>query len=299
MQKNTSVIVKELRTLEEAEECEDLQIKIWPITTNNVGFCIPIHMLVSQMDIGGLVLGAYVENQLVAFIYSVQALGDNGKPYHYSCIAGAHPDYRHQGIMETLKRKHAEIAQQQNMEKIVWTFDPLQGPNGNLNIRKLGGIVREYKINYYGNRAGGSTQNVGIPSDRFVLEWYVNSERVKKRLAGLGDTPSIDFSDREKWPLANLVEVDERNLQAIKEYDLNLSASHLLIEIPRNFEAIRKQKLRNDLDMQWRLKTREIFSVYLTKRFTVVDFVSQGHRENRRNFYLLENDFAGVSKTTK
>ena len=60
---------------------------------------------------------------------------------------------------------------------MVWTFDPLQSQNAYLNIVKLGGVVRQYKVSYYGNYSTSALHR-GLDTDRLLVEWWVNSPRV-------------------------------------------------------------------------------------------------------------------------
>jgi predicted GNAT superfamily acetyltransferase len=58
-----------------------------------------------------------------------------------------------------------------------WTFDPLEIKNAYLNIEKLGAIARRYNVNQYGITS--SPLQGGLPSDRLVAEWWMNSKRVE------------------------------------------------------------------------------------------------------------------------
>jgi predicted GNAT superfamily acetyltransferase len=287
MLKPIPITIRELSTLAEAEECEDLQLKIWPPHQGTVGFCIPIHLLVSQRDIGGVVLGAYVEERIIGFIYAVPAHDRAGRPYHYSCLAGVHPEFQHGGVMERLKWRHADIALAQNIKQIRWTYDPLQGANANLNIKKLGGIVKDYKINYYGIRAGGSPQNYGMPSDRFVVEWNISGHGISAPHIP-ASLRHVDLLNSHECSLANTVLLDETGLPFIKDFVLDLSSRQVLVEIPDNFARIRRHTSKGNLDIEWRLKTREIFTNYLKLGYTVIGFFSENEDDRRRSFYLLE-----------
>ncbi|GAB4577741.1 MAG: hypothetical protein Fur0022_04720 [Anaerolineales bacterium] len=270
-----SITVRSLQTLEDAEACEDVQVAIWPSHPGSAGFSIPIHMLMAQMELSGAVLGAWEGEKMVGFLYGSKELDAEGRLYHYSWLAGVLPAYRHQKIMEQLKYAHAEIARAQGAYKIAWTYDPLQGANANLNIHKLGGIARTYYINRYGFRAGGSPQNFGMPSDRFLLEWFVDGRVIRP-----------EIPPRQEMPLANLVDVDDRG-QVIREVTLDLTAPYLLVEIPSSFEALRVQARGTGLDVDWRMKTRALFLSYFGRGYRVVDFLSENAGARRRNFYVL------------
>jgi len=63
-----------------------------------------------------------------------------------------------------------------------WTFDPLEMKNAYLNPHKLGAIARRYEENFYG--ASSSRLQAGLPTDRLVAEWELDSPRVEAVLEG-------------------------------------------------------------------------------------------------------------------
>ncbi len=274
------ISIRPLQTIEDAEACEDLQVSIWPSHPDSAGFSIPIHMLTAQMELSGAVIGAWEGEKMVGFLYGSKELDEAGRLYHYSWLAGVLPESRHHKVMEHLKYAHADLARAQGAYKIAWTYDPLQGANANLNIHKLGGMARTYYLNRYGIRAGGSPQNIGMPADRFLLEWFLDGSVVRPdlSLADLLDLPNCRI---------NRVEVNEHGLPVMRDYDLRLDQPHLLVEIPASFETLRAHPQVTGLDVEWRMKTREIFLHYFGQGYRVVDFLSEQEERQRRNFYLL------------
>jgi predicted GNAT superfamily acetyltransferase len=63
-----------------------------------------------------------------------------------------------------------------------WTFDPLEIKNSFLNIHKLGALVCAYRVNFYG--VSSSRLQGGLPTDRLVAEWSLDSPRVEAILHG-------------------------------------------------------------------------------------------------------------------
>jgi len=80
-----------------------------------------------------------------------------------------------------LKLMQREDALARGIELIEWTFDPLEIKNACLNIEKLGAVARRYNINQYGITS--SPLQGGLPSDRLIAEWWLNSKRVERLLA--------------------------------------------------------------------------------------------------------------------
>ena len=66
---------------------------------------------------------------------------------------------------------------------IVWTFDPLELRNAHFNLNRLGAICREYLPNLYGVTT--SPLHRGLPTDRLVVEWQLDSARVVAAIGGL------------------------------------------------------------------------------------------------------------------
>ena len=72
---------------------------------------------------------------------------------------------------------------------IEWTFDPLEIKNAYLNVEKLGAIARRYTVNQYGITS--SPLQGGLPTDRLVAEWWLNSKRVESLLQ-TGKKPHLE-----------------------------------------------------------------------------------------------------------
>ena len=58
-----------------------------------------------------------------------------------------------------------------------WTFDPLEIKNAFLNIHRLGATACEYRVNFYG--VSSSRLQGGLPTDRLLAEWELDSPRVE------------------------------------------------------------------------------------------------------------------------
>jgi predicted GNAT superfamily acetyltransferase len=63
-----------------------------------------------------------------------------------------------------------------------WAFDPLEIKNAFLNIHKLGATAGRYEVNFYG--VSSSRLSGGLPTDRLVAEWQLDSPRVQAILEG-------------------------------------------------------------------------------------------------------------------
>ncbi len=191
------MIIRLLDTAKDLTAVESLQCLVWPGNDLEI---VPVHMLLAIVHGGGLAIGAFDNDILVGFAFGFPGIDitSQGLQYrHCSHMAGVHPDYRDTGIGFKLKRAQWQMVRQQGCDRITWTYDPLQSRNANLNIAKLGAVCNTYRPNYYGELRDGL--NVGLPTDRFQVDWWVNSTRVERRLSK---------SPRKKMDLAHYLSAE-------------------------------------------------------------------------------------------
>ena len=103
-------------------------------------------------------------------------------PYLHSHMAAVLPEFRDLGIGRRLKLAQREDALARGIPLIEWTFDPLQTKNAYFNICRLGAIARRYLTDVYGSTS--SPLHAGLPTDRLVAEWHLDSPRVVDILGG-------------------------------------------------------------------------------------------------------------------
>jgi len=90
--------------------------------------------------------------------------------------------YRNRGLGAQLKLEQRREALARCIRQMEWTFDPLEIKNAFLNIHKLGAIVCQYRADFYG--VSSSRLQGGLPTDRLLAEWNLDSPRVKAILEG-------------------------------------------------------------------------------------------------------------------
>jgi predicted GNAT superfamily acetyltransferase len=286
-----SIVVKPIDNKEDYLVCEEIQQELSPL--NEVGI-VPAYLMELVAENGGLLLGIYVGGKIVGFNFSLPAYNQKDGYYLFSDTSGLYSAYQKKSLGFLLKQEQYRIALQRKIKKIVWTYDPLLGVNANLNVRKLGGIIRRYYIEAY-NELPIST-GVSIPADRFYLEWPIKSERVKKRVEEL-KIPQIKIRERLYFPQANktirilysLTSGGTKRALLFREIidlELNLKSDAIAVEIPYDYREMRKEL--PFLARDWRLKTREIFSKYINELgYAVSEFFQVEEYDEIRNFYLL------------
>jgi predicted GNAT superfamily acetyltransferase len=161
----------ELRVVENAAEMaavEELQRLVWPASETDV---VPAHLLLSGVHNGGVLIGGYIDQRLIGFVFGFPGLyftPDGPRPKHYSHMLAVHPDFRNQGLGFVLKRAQWQMVRHQGIDRITWTYDPLLSTNARLNIAKLGAVCNTYLKEFYGEMKDGL--NIGMPSDRFQVD---------------------------------------------------------------------------------------------------------------------------------
>lgn len=271
-------------TPEEMRLIEDLQRAVWPDSETDI---VPLHMLITAVHNGGLVLGAFAGEKLVGFVFGFPGLEetpDGPRPKHCSHMMGILPEHRDNGAGFALKRAQWQMARRQGLDHITWTYDPLLSRNAHLNIAKLGAVCTTYRRSEYGEMRDGL--NAGLPSDRFQVDWWINTRRVESRL-GKQARPTLN--------LTHITSSGMRPFYALHASTLGLPRppEHvpafedrlLLAEIPVDFMELKSMDFA--LARDWRFFTRELFETAFKTNYIVTDFVFDRNEGNPRGLYVL------------
>jgi predicted GNAT superfamily acetyltransferase len=257
------ICIKNLQTVEELEKVRKLEALIW-----GFGDSIPINQTVAAVKNGGFVLGALLNEKLIGFQYSFPGF-DGKKSYLCSHSLGIHPDYRKLGIGERLKVAQKETAIFKGYDLITWTYDPLETVNGNLNLHKLGGVCTTYIENAYGEMA--DDLNAGIPSDRFLVEWWITN-------------PTENIELVEEVPLS--IHTSLKNGFLVPEkVNLNQFTNIVFVPVPGNFQDMKREDF--SLALKWREITRQVFRYYFNRDWMVTDLVKDREKQGQY-LYLLK-----------
>jgi predicted GNAT superfamily acetyltransferase len=198
------IFIRSCSGFDELEACVRMQVETWGYDESDV---IPRKAFRVAQKIGGQVLGAFDSEipgappagspeSMVGFLFSLPGVksGDGApRPYLHSHMLAVREGYRNRGLGTRLKLEQRLEALSRGIRTIEWTFDPLEIKNAFLNIHKLGAIVRGYLVDFYG--VSSSRLQGGLPTDRLVAEWYLDSPRV---LAALEPRPAAARSTQER-----------------------------------------------------------------------------------------------------
>jgi len=166
------IVIRKCTALEELQGCVDLQKEVWNFADVDL---VPLRMFVVSQKIGGQTIGAFDGPQLVGFVFSIPGTR-GGHAYLHSHMLAVRDSWRNRGLGRKLKLAQRDDALENGFDLIEWTFDPLEIKNAFLNIVRLGAIARRYSVNHYGYSS--SPLQGGLPTDRLVAEWWLNSKRV-------------------------------------------------------------------------------------------------------------------------
>ena len=276
------MLIRDLTTINEFRQVVDLEREIWGYTDNADMVGIPVFIFTVHR--GAVLLGAFDPStppgRMVGFAYAVVGM-KAGRPMLWSHMTGVLPEYRG-GLGYRLKLEQRARALALGYDLIEWTFDPMQAMNAHFNFAKLGGVVGEYAVNFYGEST--SALHRGTPTDRVVLSWNIGAPHVVRRLA---EQPALRARAHEvaDAPIVNATVMDGEWRKTTK-IDLTCKDRRIWIEIPTGFTDM--QQRAPDRALTWRLDARQMFEEYLAKGYRAVDFVLQ--RDAGFGRYLLAKD---------
>lgn len=253
--------LKELTQRDELLEVQQLEKLVWDMPP------IPLHQTMTAVKHGGLIIGAYSQEQLVGFSYGFAGYSE-GEAYLCSHMLGIHPNFRSQKIGERLKEHQRKVALEKGYRRIIWTYDPLESRNAYLNLTKLRGICSTYIENCYGEMEDGL--NKGLPSDRFEIHWYIDAPHMtSKPTQSEGETISLGSIS---W------EGDHPVFHPLGEVG---DATSYTLPIPKDFQALKQQN--PELAYSWRIQTRAVFQELFARGYCATELI-QLQDENRYVF---------------
>jgi predicted GNAT superfamily acetyltransferase len=198
------IVIRECNGLDELEAVVQLQVETWGYDQADI---IPRKAFLVMQKVGGQVIGAFDTDLpgapangdwecMVGFALSLPGVktalnspGSVPSAYIHSHMLAVKDGYRNRGLGAQLKLAQREDALARGIRHLEWTFDPVEIKNAFLNIHKLGAIVRTYRENFYG--VSSSRLQGGLPTDRLVAEWELDSPRVNGILAGQPQTKPL------------------------------------------------------------------------------------------------------------
>ena len=215
---------------------------------------LPYHTLITILQSGGVIFGAFLEGEIIGYSISTIALKEEFSLYLY--MLGVSDNHTSKGIGQQLFLKNKEYAIKKQMNSIYWSFNPFDPSAANLYLHKLNAVIKKpIFYNMYG------IEDNGLPTDRFLAVLEI-SPNIKKR------TVNNLFPKN--------FQIDSSLINRLGQFNLN-NHNNIAIEFPFSL---------NNIDMkEFTLKFRVLFDKYL-KIFIIVDFVRL--KNEKKCYYILK-----------
>ena len=245
---SSEIEIREVSAIEEYDACIKLQREVFGLPDLEIS---PRRHLIVSREAGGWTLAAFTDGMIVGFVHHLAAVRGT-EIFGYSHMMAVAADYQNQGVGAKLKWAQRARALAEGRDFIKWTFEPLRARNAHFNLNRLGVVVREYAVNFYGTDYSTNPAEKGsvsgLDSDRLFASWELSDQRVES------------FSRRQDFPVRD----PER-----------------AIEIPADFGAL----LKSDPVAAKRevLRVRQEFVETLSEGFVCRAF----DRESSRPRYLF------------
>ena len=279
------ITIRPVTHFDEMPAIQAIQRAAWNMP--DVGL-VPLNFFKTAAYNGGLVLGAFDGDRAVGFLLTIPAILNqpregiegifSGRYKFHSVMMGVHPDYHSRGIGHQLKVAQRQFTIEQGVTMVSWSYEPLLAPNAWLNIARLGGVVDLFEVAFYGEANGWA-------EDRFLVDWWVTSERVERRLIG-AEHPHALAEHLAAGAELIAGEWSPEGFPLAPAPQLGCEAAAFLLEIPPNLTLIRQSA--PEAALAWRLSFRVMMQHYLNGPYRVLDVVRDrlmGGGE--RVYYLL------------
>lgn len=270
------VRIQKIMTPVEIAEVQSLNAEIWGTQA------IPSHQLLAAVQNGGLVLGAYLEDKLIGFNYCFVGYRE-GKMYLHSHMIGVEKTYREQGVGELLKHAQQEYARDHGFQLVHWLFEPLEARMANLSFLKLNAFSYQYENDYYGPLQDDF--NEGLPSDRIVVEWWIERDRVEDSL------DELEEGAEEVVPWSLTVDgLPVLDIDGEFQREQSFYKDAYLLPIP---QCLQKMKVESPkLAEDWRYKVRTILTTLFEQDYAIVRM--KKHKEYVHSYLLVRRSLLAL-----
>lgn len=279
--------IRPLKNISELEAFQEIQRQIWAGQDIDI---VPTHILAAQVRAGGLILGAFVEEQdqlpfcgLIGIAQGWPGLFQDEdrttRMFHYSHTLGVLPEWRKQGIGLEIKLAQRELVlQHSTADAIVWTFDPLNISSGVLNMHKLGARCSQYITNAYGQR--NDSLNLGLQTDRCVAVWEIRSAKTEKLLA-------LESNSSTAMQLGSVVSGKQKDWHFVDPLDTStlpiFDGRQIAVPLPGNIK--KSETTRKDSTRFWRLFLRSVLQYAFSSNYEIADCLR--FNDSQQYYYVL------------
>ena len=260
--------IRALHTAEEILQCIELQGTIWGLDELSRMSPITLKAMVSDEPKTGFVFGGFLGGKMVAIQITLPTL----EPHTvYGHMLGILKEYRDLRLGSRMQDHLFQTLNTFNVNRMLWTYEPLEGRNAKTYLNKSGGRVIKYLPDYY---QVSDEMSGGMPMDRFMVEMHLDDEFYTGRT-------------HHRQPAVSM----EEALQTIPVAgpDFLPETDKVLVEIPDDLQKMKASN--NEQAVRYRFDTRKIFIEYINNRKFCSEYVYSTVADDRRqSYYLLQKD---------
>jgi len=191
-------------------------------------------LLVAMEHAGTYVAGAFEGDALIGVCAGF--FGPPAAVSMHSHVAGVRGASAARGVGTAMKFHQRAWCLDHGVDEMTWTFDPLVARNAAFNVRRLGAVLDEYLVDFYGHMTDGV--NAGQGSDRILVRWHLDEL-----------IPAVPREPGEA-PVILAVGPDGRPVKC----DVPSDAEAIAIRVPSDIGAVRASD--GALAAEWRLALR-------------------------------------------
>ena len=250
------LVIRDLTERADLQALLDVLAAVWPRPDGAPP--LGAEVLRALAHAGGMVLGAFGAGGLVGgavgFVGIPEPASDSptgpvGPTRVHSHIVGVLPRAQGRSVGTRIKWHQRDWCLARGVTEMTWTFDPLVRRNTWLNLSRLGAEVTAYHEDFYGPMHDGV--NAGLPTDRCVATWRLESTRVRAAAAGRVDPPTV--ADLITGGGVVVLEPDRDDRPRASHPD---SAACRLVRGPADPADLRARD--PDLVLRWRMALRKV-----------------------------------------
>jgi predicted GNAT superfamily acetyltransferase len=275
----STILIRDIELISEMREVESLQKEVWGSDDRDI---VPLTILAATRELGAILVGAFDGLSLIGFAYSFVGR-ECDRIVHHSHMLAVKATYRNFNLGYRLKLAQRERALAQGINRMTWTFDPLQSLNAHFNFTKLGVVADDYKINFYGEATSSFLHQIGIGTDRLWVTWPLDSSRVRERLENKNQSRR---SNTDRDGIACLVKVGPNNVPQMGQSS-QIVGQYTSLEIPADINALQRE--RPELARRWREATRWAFREAIASGYLIEDFWGASRNDQAVGVYLLSS----------
>jgi len=236
---------------------------------------------------GGLLLGARPPDApngaLLGTLIDLHGEVD-GHSARHTVVLGVHPAARQRGIAQLLRASERAVHLRDGVAVVTWEIDPLRSIDAHIAFNKLGAIGVGHRRNLYGDL--NDTPNLGLATDRLLIEWWLEAPRVRAILDRDGAPPHQRLG-LHQMTVVTETRVLASGLRSPSGPARQPDGRYVLAEIPEDLDLIRARDVA--LARRWRIDSRAVFELLFENGYVLVGLVHEGGR----SFHLFERTGRG------